>query len=172
MKSLFKTSNRSVSVVTLIFYLNYLFILEVFSAEKPIEKAPIASTENDRIDLNFPSATLDQIIEIYAGLTGRTAIRNSGLQGRITIKSNGSLTKEDAMIAIENVLAANNFSIVLQGDKFFKVVPSPTVKTEGVKVDIGDKKLIPADQTVSRVFQLKFVDESDNILDFTFRFNR
>lgn len=102
------------------------------------------------------------MIDYYARLTGRTAIRASNLPApRIILVSNGPLSKEDAIIALENVLTANGLSVVLQGEKFFKIIPSGQAKQEGIRVTVGDEKLLPADQIVSRIFQLKYVEPKD-----------
>ncbi|MCC7518719.1 MAG: type II secretion system secretin GspD [Verrucomicrobiae bacterium] len=126
----------------------------------PLVKSAPAGPD-DKVTINFPNATVDQIIALYADLTGRTAIRPSTLTGRIVLQANGPLSKEDAIIALENVLSINGFSVVRQGEKFFKVVLSKDVTREGVAVSAGDDKLLPADQVASRVFQLKFVEVKD-----------
>ncbi len=119
------------------------------------------SADGDLVTINFPNGTLDQVISLYAELTQRTAIRASTLQGRIVLQGNGPLAREDAIQAIENVLSANGFSVVHQGGRFFKVVPSEKVRQEGVHVSLDGEKLDVVDQVVSRVFQLKFVDVKD-----------
>ncbi len=131
------------------------------SASPAASPASPALTGNQPVQINFPNATLEQIIEFYSNLTGRTAIHGSNLSGRIVIQSNGPLTHEDAIIAIQNVLSANNFSIVHLGEKFFKVVPSPSVRQEGVNVITGDEKLAAADQVMSKIFQLNFAKATD-----------
>ncbi|MDD2708248.1 MAG: type II secretion system secretin GspD [Verrucomicrobiae bacterium] len=120
-----------------------------------------AAGTNDLVTVNLPAVSLDQAISLYAELTHRTAIRASNLQGRITLQGNGQLTREDAVLALESVLNANGFAVVLQGDKFFKVVPSAAVKGEGVRVGMGSDKLPPADQVVSRIFQVKCIEAKD-----------
>src|SRR6185503_9570267 len=71
-------------------------------------------------ELNFANAPVEQVIQLYAQLTGRTAIYPSNLQPtRIVLQANGPLTKEDALRALENVLMVNGFAIIPQGDKFF-----------------------------------------------------
>lgn len=122
---------------------------------------PITAAEEERVTIQFPNGTLDQVIALYAELTHRTAIRASALQGRIVLQGNGPLARADAIEAIENVLSANGFSVVIQGEKFFKVVPSEKVKQEGVRVTVGGEPLSSADQVASRVFQLKFADVKD-----------
>ncbi len=121
----------------------------------------VPTAKEELITINFPNGTLEQVMSLYAELTHRTAIRASNLQGRIILQGNGPLTKADAIIAMENVFSVNGFSVILQGEKFFKIVPSDKAKQEGVKVSLGDAMLVPADQLVSRVFQLKFIDTKE-----------
>ncbi len=141
----------------------YGFGLSVFLSFAVVQaEAPAPATmPSDTVTINFPNATVDQIIAYYSELTGRTAIRNANVQGRIVLQSNGPLTREDAIIAIQSVMTANQLSIVHMGDKFFKVVPSDLVKQSGISVSTGDEALPAADQMVSKIFQLKFVDVKD-----------
>lgn len=138
-----------------------LATLAMWRGESAFAAPAVPATSEDKVTINFPNATVDQIITLYADLTGRTAIRPSTLTGRIVLQANGPLSKEDAIIALENVLSINGFSVVRQGEKFFKVVLSKDASREGVAVSTGDDKLIPVDQLASRVFQLKFVEVKD-----------
>ena len=129
--------------------------------------------EEPQYRLNWPNPNLEMMIKVYADLTQRVAIRagNLPIQTRIPIeeyKGMAPLVKEDAITALQNVLAINGFTIVHQGEKFFKVIQSsPAARLEGVPISLEDGKLVPSDQLVSRLVQLKYVDASEMVLSLT-----
>ena len=56
--------------------------------------ATVAPVSGEMVkELNFANAPIDQIIQLYAQLTGRTAIYPSNIQARIVLQANGPLTK-------------------------------------------------------------------------------
>jgi general secretion pathway protein D len=75
--------------------------------------------------INFPATDLNQVLQIYAELVGRTVLRPSSLPApQITLKTQTPLTRREAVQAFDAVLALNGISIVNVGDKFVKVVPA------------------------------------------------
>jgi len=111
---------------------------------------------HELVTINFPNGTLDQIIQLYGQLTGRTAIYPSNLQARIILQSNGQLTREDAIRALENALSVNGFAIIPQGEKFFKLVPNQTAKQEGVPFHTGGDD--NSDRLVTQIMTLRYTD--------------
>jgi general secretion pathway protein D len=120
--------------------------------------------------LEWANYSLDQVLEVYTRLTGRIAIkgesRNLGMGGaaRYQLKSSIPLTKEDMLTAIQNILAVNGIAIANQGEKFFTVVmipPDQNIKGKGLDIEFGSKGLIPSEQMVSRIIQLKFLDPAE-----------
>ena len=75
--------------------------------------------------INFPATDLNQVLQIYAELVGRTVLRPSSLPApQITLKTQTPLTRHEAIQAFDAVLALNGISVVNVGDKFVKVVPA------------------------------------------------
>ena len=75
--------------------------------------------------INFPATDLNQVLQIYAELVGRTVLRPTTLPApTITLKTQTPLTKQEAIQAFDAVLALNGIAVVNVGDKFVKVVSS------------------------------------------------
>jgi general secretion pathway protein D len=74
--------------------------------------------------INFPATDLNQVLQVYGELVGRTVLRPTSLPApTITLKTQTPLTKREAIQAFDAVLALNGIAAVNVGDKFVKVVP-------------------------------------------------
>lgn len=74
--------------------------------------------------INFPATDLNQVLQIYSELVGRTVLRPTALPApTITLKTQTPLTRREAIQAFDAVLALNGIATVNVGDKFVKVVP-------------------------------------------------
>ncbi|MFA5689381.1 MAG: type II secretion system secretin GspD [Kiritimatiellales bacterium] len=130
---------------TLIIALLTVAALPVFSQQK--------------IQLSFEDAPLDQAVELYREWTGRTILKQADLSARITLKGR-DLTQDEAKQAIETVLAMNGVALVPMGDKFLKVVPIANARQEGMEIrtfDPEDNTYVPADVLMSQVIPLRYV---------------
>ncbi|MEO6034507.1 MAG: secretin N-terminal domain-containing protein [Verrucomicrobiota bacterium] len=110
------------------------------------------------ITYNYQGMPLDQILDIYSQLVGRTLLRAPTLVSTlpITLKTQGDLTKTEAITAMEAIFAMNNITLIPIGDKFAKVVPAAESGTAGGK--FSDKevgKLREAGEYVTQIVQLK-----------------
>ncbi len=115
------------------------------------------------ISLNFRDAPLDQILTFYGELTGRTMIKSPGINATITIRGQTRLTQEEALQALESVLAMNNVTLVPMGTKFFKVVQPTAARQEGMAIEkaIPEKGFSDTDQLISQLISLKYIEISD-----------
>jgi len=75
--------------------------------------------------INFPATDLNQVLQVYGELVGRTVLRPTSLPApTITLKTQTPLTKHEAIQAFDAVLALNGIAAVNVGDKFVKVIPT------------------------------------------------
>lgn len=123
--------------------------------------APMAHAEA-LVNLSFADAPLEMLVDFYNEWTGRTLIIQADLSQKITLKS-GKLTQDEAMQAIESVLAMNGVALVPMGDKFLKVVPIANARQEGMGIQPfdPDKDYTAADQLMTQVIPLRYVVYSD-----------
>jgi general secretion pathway protein D len=124
-----------------------------------------ASGDNNEVpgyDFNYQGVDMNQVLDIYAGLVGRTILRPAGLAGpAIVLKTQSKLTKTEAIQALQAVLGMNGISIVNIGDKFMKVVPSADALTAGQTIDDTDATNLPAlGSILTHIVQLHYTKPS------------
>jgi hypothetical protein len=74
--------------------------------------------------IDFRNAGIDQVIAIYSNLRHRTVLRPRRLSAPgITLVSQTSLSREEAIYAMNVVLALNGVAVVDDGENFVQVVP-------------------------------------------------
>jgi general secretion pathway protein D len=128
----------------------------------PVGIAPAGDAAEmiDRISLR--DDTLAQVLNLLERLTGRAVIRPQALPSpTFTFDSQGPLTREELILAIESLLSINGIGVAPLGDKFVKVVPIANIRTEApelvVRSLIGEP---PSGKVVSRLFRLTYLDSA------------
>ncbi len=112
------------------------------------------------ISLNFRDAPLDQVLQFYSEITGRTLIKSPGISGTITLRGQTRLTETEALQAIESVLAMNNVTLVPMGEKFLKVVQPTAARQEGMPLtrEVPEKGFADTDHLISQIVTLKYIE--------------
>ncbi|HOX56745.1 MAG TPA: hypothetical protein P5205_10485 [Candidatus Paceibacterota bacterium] len=123
----------------------------------PLRGAALATATAQKDQEAFPTGTIDfsgadlrSVLDIYAALRQRTILRSATLRGPvIRLKSTCPLTREEALYALETVLALNGISVVDDGAKFVQVAPIPQrAETRAPKPEsdakLFDPKEVPA----------------------------
>jgi general secretion pathway protein D len=127
----------------------------------PAQAAPNGAAGSEKlISLNFRDAPLDQVLQFYSELTGRTLIKSPGISGTITLRGQTRLTESEALQAIEAVLAMNNVTVVPMGTKFLKVVQPTAARQEGMALmrEVPEKGFPETDHLISQVLTLKYIE--------------
>ena len=129
----------------------------------PPAGGPTATNSDNGVQLNFRDAPLDQLLNMYGDLTGRTVIKGPQINAIITVRSQNSLTVPEAIQALESVLQLNGIALVPMGAKFVKVTKSELGRMESLALKHGGKDSGPAetDQLVSYIFTLKYIETED-----------
>lgn len=110
--------------------------------------------------------TLDQFFEIYSMISGRTVLRPYVLQGApqgITLKAQTDWTREEAVFAMDAVLALNQIAMIPVDGKFVKAVPSGIAPTEGggISTNLMTKGYTETEQFVTQVAELKTIKPTE-----------
>jgi len=124
-----------------------------------------AVTDSNAVQLNFRDAPLDQLLNMYGDLTGRTILKGPLLNAIITVRSQNPLTVPEAIQAIESVLQLNGIAVVPSGAKFAKVTKVELGRMESLALKRGDRDKPPpeSDQLVSFIFTLKHLELEDTV---------
>ena len=112
------------------------------------------------VSLNFRDAPLDQVLQFYSEITGRTLIKSPGINATITLRGQTRLTQKEALQAIESVLAMNNVTLVPMGEKFLKVVQPTAARQEAMAIagQLPEKPFADTDQLISQIVPLKYIE--------------
>ncbi|MGO9526144.1 MAG: type II secretion system secretin GspD, partial [Verrucomicrobiia bacterium] len=126
----------------------------------PPSSAPARLAQSDQavIDFEFQGAPITAILDWYSRLTGRSIISAPNLNAQINFRSQSKLTKEEAIEALDSVLAINNIAAIPLGEKFLKIVQINTAKQEGLPVG---KVVAPADTLGTQIIPLKNAKAKD-----------
>lgn len=113
--------------------------------------------------VQFPAVDLNSFLTVYADLLGRTILRPSGLPAQqITLMAKTPLTRREVIQAMDTVLAMNGITTILVGDKFVKVVQTPSALQEAAQVSTLSATNLPeAAQYIVHIVQLKYVKPSE-----------
>jgi general secretion pathway protein D len=113
--------------------------------------------------INFPATDLNQVLQIYAELVGRTVLRPTTLPApTITLKTQTPLTRREAIQAFDAVLALNGIAVVNVGEKFVKVVPTTQAGQIGAPFSKDKAEQLPdMGQFVTHVVQTTYVKPTE-----------
>ncbi len=114
----------------------------------------------DAYRLTFDGESLDVVVQTYSSVTERTPLIDPGAKaGKITLRSQGMLTKEEYLEAIETVLSMHGVALIDTGEKFVKVVPITKAQKESLKVQktFDDEDLTRRGRMVSQMIPLRHI---------------
>ncbi len=129
--------------------------------------APSKTNDLAYITYNFPSIPVEQLLDEYAELVGRTILRSNTGQGAvakdafITLKTQSPLTRSEAIAALEMILGMNGITIVPIGDKFAKVVAEAAAGGEGGAITTNTNNLPQEGKMLTQIVQVKYTDIKD-----------
>ncbi|HEY3861880.1 MAG TPA: secretin N-terminal domain-containing protein [Verrucomicrobiae bacterium] len=133
--------------------------------------APAAATANTNepadITYNFPGVPVEQLLDVYADLVGRTILRANSGQGAvpkdatITLKTENKLTRTEAIQALETILGMNGITIVNIGEKFAKVSTEAQAPHEGGAISTNASGIPESGKMVTQIVQVKYTDIKD-----------
>ncbi len=130
----------------------------VSSAYDPNEIISAGTIQVQEMD---PSQFFDSV---YAPISGRTVIRGANLQGvqKITLKAATDWTRQEAVFAMDAMMAQNNIAMIPIGDKFVKAVPIQQAAQEGAQpTTVTSEDYAAAEPFITQVIQLKVVKPTE-----------
>ncbi|MDR1173328.1 MAG: hypothetical protein LBK24_00865, partial [Puniceicoccales bacterium] len=130
---------------------------EAFQAEESIVKS-----------IALSDAPLSQVLYIIEELTGKAVLQDSQLGNvPISLQIRKEISKEEAIRAIESVLAINHIAIVELGDGLLKAVSTKSAPTQSpFFVENSLLDIAPSEKICSKIFQLHHlaVDEFSKLI--------
>ena len=114
--------------------------------------------------LNQP---LEQVMELYAEVTGRTVLRSPAVnfdQIKLTLNTKTPLTEREFLQAIDSLLALNQIAVIATGEKFLTVVPMAAALQEGAAFNTNSVGELPeASQYITKIIQVTNAKPSEII---------
>lgn len=134
--------------------------LSPVAGAQPGESTAIAAYASDTVGpLILRDESIDQVLVLLERWTGKTILRPQALPASpITLTLKGSITREEAIRALETLLALNGVAISPLDDKFLKVTALVSAKSEAPELIDGSTLGLPASGRIaSKIFQLNFL---------------
>jgi len=112
--------------------------------------------------LKFSMTPLDIVLQDYSEKTGKTLLRAPSLPTpTFTLRSQGDLTIDEYLSAVETVLSMHGIGLVATGEKFVRVVPIKNVRREPMEIKESLTGGLLAEDTgemISQMIVLKHID--------------
>ncbi|HLP25364.1 MAG TPA: secretin N-terminal domain-containing protein, partial [Acidobacteriota bacterium] len=121
---------------------------------------PAAAAANDAVGpLDLREESIDQVLAMIERFTGKTIIRPQALPAAtITLRLRESVTREEAIRALETALNLNGVALTPMDERFIKVTALNMAKSEAPELIDGSTLLLPpSGRIASKVFQLNFL---------------
>ena len=107
--------------------------------------------------------TVAQVLDLMQRWTGKSILRPQALPASAyTLSLPASITRDEALLAIETLLNLNGIAVIQQGDKFLKVVPNLIAKSESPSLITGPAlALPPSGRIATKIFTLKHANAQE-----------
>ena len=107
--------------------------------------------------------TVAQVLDLMQRWTGKSILRPQALPAsNYTLSLPASITRDEALLALETLLNLNGIAVIQQGDKFLKVVPNLVAKAESPQLITGSVlSLPPSGRIASKIFTLKHANAQE-----------
>lgn len=119
----------------------------------------------DGLKLKFSNTPLEIVLQDYSEKTGKTLLRAPGLPSpSFTLRSQGELTLEEYLKAVETVLGMHGIGLVPKAEKFIQVVPIAKAISEGSAIHetlVDGVLLENSNQLISQMIVLKHIDVAE-----------
>jgi general secretion pathway protein D len=109
--------------------------------------------------------TIAQVLDLMQRWTGKSILRPNALPASVyTLSLPASITRDEALLAIETLLNLNGIAVIQQGDKFLKVVPNLVAKAESPTLLTGSTlALPPSGRIATKIYTLKHANAQEFI---------
>ena len=117
--------------------------------------------------------TVAQVLDLMQRWTGKSILRPQALPASAyTLSLPASITRDEALLAIETLLNLNGIAVIQQGDKFLKVVPNLVAKSESPTLITGPAlALPPSGRIATKIYTLKHANAQEFVTQITSSLN-
>jgi len=117
--------------------------------------------------------TVAQVLDLMQRWTGKSILRPQALPASVyTLSLPASITRDEALLALETLLNLNGIAVIQQGDKFLKVVPNLVAKSESPALIAGSTlTLPPSGRIATKIYTLKHANAQEFVTQITASLN-
>lgn len=117
--------------------------------------------------------TIAQVLDLMQRWTGKSILRPQALPASVyTLSLPASITRDEALLALETLLNLNGIAVIQQGDKFLKVVPNLVAKSESpALITASTLTLPPSGRIATKIYTLKHANAQEFITQITSSLN-
>lgn len=117
--------------------------------------------------------TIAQVLDLMQRWTGKSILRPQALPASVyTLSLPASITRDEALLALETLLNLNGIAVIQQGDKFLKVVPNLVAKSESpALITTSTLTLPPSGRIATKIYTLKHANAQEFITQITSSLN-
>lgn len=115
--------------------------------------------------LRIPGLGTNEVLEILENFTRRPILRQQNLPAvNIVFMSQAAMTRGDAILAIESLLALNGIAITDVGERFLKAVPASAINSQVPPQWIGTTlDATPSQKLYEKIFTLEFLTAQEAV---------
>ncbi|MCC5839100.1 MAG: hypothetical protein JJT96_03165 [Opitutales bacterium] len=115
--------------------------------------------------LRIPGLGTNEVLEILENFTRKPILRQQNLPAvNIVFMSQSAMTRGDAILAIESLLALNGIAITDVGDRFLKAVPASAINSQVPPQWIGTTlDATPSQKLYEKIFNLEFLTAQEAV---------
>lgn len=127
-------------------------------AAAPTPVLPPAATAK-AIILNFRDASLDTVLNYLSETAGLAVVRETTVEGRITVTSRQPMTVDESITLLNTVLKEKGYAAVRMG-RILKVVTLDEIRKRNVPVRTGNDPaaIEQTDEVITQVVPLRYID--------------
>ena len=129
----------------------------------------ISKPDEEVGDIYLVDESADQVLTLLGDLTKKKVISTNDLPSvSINFDSQGSMTRSEAIDAIESLLSLNGIGIAEMGDTFIRVLPNSQMKSKSPDMLFHSSMLIPPSEKVySKLFRVRYMkwDEATSLVN-------
>lgn len=123
----------------------------------------VKSPADDTIPfIDFPNTDIGVVLEFYETLTGKKALYDTTVQGKVRVRVTREVAKQEAVRILETVFALNGFVLIPGPGDIVKVIgQSKNVRQFDIPIYSELGQLPEGNQVVSFLFKLEYADPQE-----------
>ncbi|MBN1403403.1 MAG: hypothetical protein JW942_02905 [Opitutales bacterium] len=114
--------------------------------------------------IEFSDLAVSEILDMLQNMTGKTVLRQSAVNGTLSFRSQGTLTRGQAIEALTSLLALNGVAVTPLGDLYLKAVPATSAANHSPRLIEGSTlEYSPSQEVCSKLFVMDFMPTTEAV---------